>query len=332
MEILRPIHGFIIAVALTGCSEEFDPGIEVTPVLCVNSLITAGQPVDITVSHTWLYSDRNAELDHTVPDAEVSIYADGTLQHSGYLPNEGDNLQIIADSHIYGHAEAKVTVPESVSVLPLRWTPVVTGVYTSEESTTIAFNLRVEMEISDNPTVDNYYQLSFTSFLPNDDLDSIWTAATPPGVTFNCGTFKYEAEPIFSEHIGVLESALGGDAYGFTFFTDRQFSGKNYTLHLQYSDCRFTINTPIPDPTQWNCGYEFTLHTISRSFYNWANYLWQRDDSPMGDISEAGFGDPIWGYSNVSTGAGIVAAQSSRNYTIDLKDFLIQTLTSHQGK
>lgn len=328
MEILKPIHGIIIAAALTGCSEEFDPGIEVTPALCINSLITSGEPFDINVSHTWLYSDRNAELDHTVPDAEVSVYADDKLQHSGYLPLEGDHIRIVADSHLYGHAEAEVTVPVSVTVLPLRWTPVVTDIYTSEESTTIVFHLNVEMEIMDDSKADNYYRLSYSSILPHEGIDSIWAASTPPGVSFNGGTFKDDAEPIFSEHIGVLESALGGDTYGFTFFTDRQFSGKSYTLHLQYSDCRFTISTPRPDPSQWHCGYEFTLHTISKSYYNWANYLWQRDDSPMGDISEAGFGDPIWGYSNVSTGAGIVAAQSSRNYTINLKDFLIQTLTS----
>ena len=39
-------------------------------------------------------------------------------------------------------------------------------------------------------------------------------------------------------------------------------------------------------------------------------------------MADIGFADPTWGYSNVSTGAGVVAAQSTTSVTIDLTEFL----------
>ncbi|MDE5850237.1 MAG: hypothetical protein K2H38_08860 [Muribaculaceae bacterium] len=39
-----------------------------------------------------------------------------------------------------------------------------------------------------------------------------------------------------------------------------------------------------------------------------------------------GLSEPVWGYSNVSTGAGVVAAQSPATVKIDLSDFLLKAL------
>ncbi|MDE6345354.1 MAG: hypothetical protein K2L55_01625 [Muribaculaceae bacterium] len=36
--------------------------------------------------------------------------------------------------------------------------------------------------------------------------------------------------------------------------------------------------------------------------------------------------EPMWGYSNVSSGAGVVAAQSFATYTLSLKEFLHDAL------
>lgn len=48
----------------------------------------------------------------------------------------------------------------------------------------------------------------------------------------------------------------------------------------------------------------------------------------LGDLSDIGLAESKWGYSNVSTGAGVVAAQSSSKFTIDLKEFLKTTLNN----
>ncbi len=68
------------------------------------------------------------------------------------------------------------------------------------------------------------------------------------------------------------------------------------------------------------------LTTVSESYYKWAVYKWNVDEGITGDLSDIGLTESKWGYSNVSTGAGVVAAQSSAKYTIDLKEFLERTI------
>ena len=56
------------------------------------------------------------------------------------------------------------------------------------------------------------------------------------------------------------------------------------------------------------------------------------NNGTLTDLGDVGFGEPLWAYSNVSTGAGVVAAQTVTTSTIDLTDFIKQTIqnSSHQ--
>jgi len=65
----------------------------------------------------------------------------------------------------------------------------------------------------------------------------------------------------------------------------------------------------------------FTLASVARSFYDRALYIWQRDAGILGDLGDLGFAEPMWGYSNVSTGAGTVAARALTTCTVSLRDF-----------
>ncbi|MDE6669785.1 MAG: DUF4249 domain-containing protein [Muribaculaceae bacterium] len=329
MAILRRIIIMSLPVFLTGCFEDFTPDTDIKSVLCLNSLITAGEPIVVQVSHTWLFTDEDKSRDHSVRDAVVSVFVNGDPRDVAYLPQEGDHIRITAESKTYGYAEAEVTVPYAVPIEAVRWKPVLTSILSDdvegyEMTGHFLFNIKAELDINDSAGTEDYYRFSYLSFNDRANRDNnICSASTSePEVSFDMGTFSYESEPIFSEHIGVFESVMGSSAYGFTFFTDRQFSGSEYTLHIQYTDCEYYVESQQWKPELLNCGYEFTLHTISKSYYDWANYMWQRDDGPLGDISEFGFGDPIWGYSNVSTGAGVVAAQSYLSCRIYLNDFL----------
>ena len=71
-----------------------------------------------------------------------------------------------------------------------------------------------------------------------------------------------------------------------------------------------------------DCGFILILSSVSQSYYNWSNYQWNVENGILGDLGEIGMVDPVWGYSNVSTGAGVVAAQARVSYTINLKDLL----------
>ena len=73
MALLRNITAALLALALTSCYEEFSPKIDTTPVLCMNSLITAGQPIEVELSRTWVYNDPTSQNDHSVKNASVHI-------------------------------------------------------------------------------------------------------------------------------------------------------------------------------------------------------------------------------------------------------------------
>lgn len=51
MAILRYIIPILSVFLLTGCYEDFNPEIDTKPVLCLNSLITAGKPIEVDITH-----------------------------------------------------------------------------------------------------------------------------------------------------------------------------------------------------------------------------------------------------------------------------------------
>lgn len=325
MAILKKTLMALLTIALTGCYEEFTPDIESVPVLCLNSVITAGEPIEVEVSRTWLYTDQAGERDHSVPDAVVSVYANGAKVGEDYIPREGDAIRIVAESKAYGEAEAEVVVPVSVPIARLDWDAVVTSRWVSDGegyfNRIYRLDVNVRMKIDDAPRAENYYRFAYDDFSPHWEESPDYVEWSP--MKFYMGTFVYESEPIFKEHIGVFESITGADdAYGFTFFTDRQFSGKSYTLNVQFKDASFDIRTSDYSDDLLDCGYVLKLCSVSPSYYNWGVYLWNVDEGFITEFGDIGLGSPVWGCSNVSTGAGLVAAQSLSSYVIDLAEFL----------
>lgn len=301
------------AALLTGCYEEFTPGVDTTPVLCLNSLITAGEPIEVDVSHTWLFSDQKSGASHEVPDAKVTIFANDKAVGSDYVPTEGDRIRIMAESATYGSATAEVTVPCATPIGDVVVTPVETFVWNDG----ISFNLNIEMDVNDPADVQNYYKFGYGA--PREDAP------------LHIGKFEYDLEPIFKEHIGAFETVIdNGDETEFSFFSDRQFSGRKYTLHLNFTNNYFSVESDDFDDSMFECGLNLYLTTVSSSYYYRAVNKWHLDSTLIGDMSDLGFADPKWGYSNVSTGAGVVAAQSLSVYKVNLKDFLQSTINKQQ--
>lgn len=331
MAILRYFLPITLVLSMTGCYENFAPKIDTDPVLCINSLITAGEPIEVRVSHTWVYNNEKDSREHTVDDAEVFIYANGELRPEGYIAREGDDIRIVAESRKYGSAEATVTVPKAVPVSSIEFHPQIMSTGKEQDvamNERLYFNMNVFMRIVDSNSTDDFFKLELHTLSPEDERDSEgdyeWSDISH--VSFYTGSLEYNAEPIFKEYIGILESVMGSDDDYMMVFSDRQFSGKEYTLNLQFSGAGYSVYAPEYDPALYDCSIVFTLATVSRSYYNWALYVWQRDSGVIIDLGDVGFAEPMWGYSNVSTGAGIVAARSLATYTLNLKDFIQRTL------
>lgn len=334
MAILKYILPLLMATGLTGCYENFDPQVDTKPVLCLNSLITAGEPIEVKVSHTWMFNDKISEETHDVSDATVTIFANDIIVDKEYIPREGDRIRIIADSPVYGEAMAEVAVPHAVNPHVISVTTDVTDMWVGdfdffqyEMLADITFNLKIEMEVDDQPGTDNYFRFGYdwSDKWGTYNQENSWS--TSDRCNLSIGTFDYDAEPIFKEHIGVFETVMGNDEYlDDMFFTDRQFRDKTYTLHLNFSRNTFKVQSQEYDESLLDCRLNLYLYSISQSFYNWSVYKWNVDEGVLGDLSDIGLAESRWGYSNVSTGAGVVAAQSSLPVTIDLKEFLKKTL------
>lgn len=334
MAILKKICIFILPLLLlTGCYEDFTPTIDTKPVLCINSLITAGEPIELSLTHTWLYTDmKDINENHDVDDATVIIYANGEEVDKDYLPKEGDAIRIVAESKTYGKAEAEVTVPVSVPISSVKWNAEITdrwaSVHPESESYMLYLDLNAKMTINSPSKLLNYYRFSYNPYIDLDNDNYPEDAFINPPFYITSGNLSYDSEPIFSEHISSFELVTGSDAFGFTFFTDRQFSGKSYTLNLKFSDIEFDARNLSVSLDKLDCGLELKLYTVSQSYYNWCVYEWNVWNGSIEDLGELGLADPVWGYSNVSTGAGVVAAQSSSSYFINLKDFLKDEIIS----
>lgn len=332
MAILRYIFPITLLTLLTGCYETFEPKIDTEPVLCINSLITAGEPIEIEVTHTWVFNNEYESNNHSVDDAVISIYVNGTLQNEDYIPKEGDDIRIVAESGKYGSAEASVTVPEAVPISALEFTPEILSIWKNEEqpmSESLSFNMKIAMKIVDPHLSDDFFRLDYVWKSPSageEDSDDDFNAPQLTYATFYPGTFDEDAEPIFKEHIDVFESVMGNDYDIMMIFSDRQFSGKDYTLNLHFNNASYHVDAPDYDSGLYDCSMVFTLATVSRSYYSRALYVWQRDMGIIGDLGDLGFAEPMWGYSNVSSGAGVVAAQSFATYTLSLKEFLHDAL------
>lgn len=333
MAILKYIVFFLCAILFAGCYETFSPDIPEKPVLCVNALLTAGEPMDIRISRTWLYNDTAGNRHHEITDARIYVNVNGHPQDPEYIPKEGDLIHILAESPRYGKAEAEVRVPYAVPIeanyinCELTDSQVVDSLPMKGH---LSFIISLGLEIHDREGSEDFFKLGYLWSCPSNPAS---VSGTTPDerderyILFSPGTLDLQAEPMFGEHIGVFEAAMGYADSDILFLSDRQFNGKIYTLNLILRQGSYTVNSPTFDPELFDCDIMFSVATISRSYYDYALYAWWHDTSVVEDIANLGFADPTWGYSNVSTGAGVVAACSVASYTLNLKDFLKTSFT-----
>ncbi len=145
-----------------------------------------------------------------------------------------------------------------------------------------------------------------------------WFTPASYGILY-CNYLDQSYEPIFSEHLSALE-LIDGAGYGYTMFSDLQFSGRTYPLHIV-----MTLEHSVDDKDieeLWHSVLNLKVSTLSDSYYNHLMTLWQFDEGLSGMLAEAGLGAPVNGYSNVSTRAGVIAARNVVTIPIDLGETL----------
>lgn len=326
---------------LTGCYTNFEPDLESTPVVCLNSQITAGEKIKAEVTRTWRYSEGSpaVNLDIELLNATVSLYVNDEFKENlilksdtsfytvynyfeaQYIPESGDWIRLIASDKTYGEAEAEVIVPFPVEInhVETEVTQNKSSYDAEEEKFESKFEMIIKVNLTDPASVSNYYIFDMKTrnyILYDSDAWSFVPIAE--SVTLKP---DYGYDPIFSEHITPIETIIT-DAYGlYTVFSDRQISGKPYTLEIPVSGSYLYDYRNHPDPNN-KLTIDLNLGHISTAYYNYILSLWAATEGVSGALGDVGLGDAVFEFSNVSTGAGIVTTRANSTVKLNIYDIL----------
>ncbi|MDE6610235.1 MAG: DUF4249 domain-containing protein [Muribaculaceae bacterium] len=331
--ILRIIMPSLLpSLALSSCYSDFDPNIDSTPVLCINATVEAGEPLKVEVTHTWRWeeSDLIDKNGAEVTDATVKLYVNDNYVEDltcreverdpnqsylvpqfrymyfsdKYIPASGDVVRLEAESKQYGGASATETIPHAVGIDRVESTLSDVHVYSnSNGGIDCTFDLSMLIYFTDPADVRNFYQFNmgaWNSFMYDNETGEVCY------FMYNMWDVDMTGEPLFTEHVSTLESIVA-ETWGYSFFSDRQISGKTYPLHVKINDCSLTYYNPENKPDYENAGLEFELMSLSQSYYNHVLSVWEANDGIVGSLGSVGLGEAVPPYSNVSSHAGIVA-------------------------
>lgn len=308
---LAKIVAGVMAVAVVGCSTDFDPDVDATPVAVLNVLAEADSTVTASVSHSWLFGTEPGNV--TVGNARVSLKVNGTLMglmefdgNSGkyvspYRPVEGDEIEVSVRTVDYGDAVGATTVPRKVKIDRWECTPTAEIDYDGiivqpdgswEYNRTLKLNYSITF--TDPAGEENYYMLSGKAY-------HWWGGGT-------CD------DPILGENDSPLEAVFAKDNT-FMVFSDRSIAGKSYTL--SYTTTYSLDSSGYPgDIVQDENGdlhvYDrIALCSISREYYLYLLSLYKKYGELNSTLENLGFAEPKAIYTNVSPGVGIVGSQTA---------------------
>lgn len=347
MAILRKIIFFaVLPLLLSSCYTDFEPDIKSTPVLCMNCLLSEGDTIRLDLTRTWRWSEGSPfdSLNVNVPDADVRLYVNDEFVSEmrykvfgteydfakpnygqeikgytcDYIPRIGDKIRFEAHSDKYGEASAEVVIPDEVKIDRVESTVFnmtdLSNFY-NEGGEIYRFDLNMLVWFTDPADQVNRYQFG-TSWTSS---DTYYEGHLPRGWEY----IRYDnkdlsREPLFTEHVSPLESVIS-DTSGYTFFTDRQISGISYPLHISIAGLEYNFQAPDHDPDYLTGALNLELSSISQSYYDHVLSVWVANDGIAGSLGSVGLGDAVFEASNVSTGAGVVAAETKYTYKINLK-------------
>lgn len=350
MAILKKIILVLtLPILLSSCFSDFEPDIKSTPVLCMNCLLTEGDSIKLELTRTWRWSEGSVfdDLDINVLDADIKLFVNDSFTADlvrkdfvsdpgspfynvmkgytcDYIPVVGDKIRFEAHSDKYGDATAEVTIPEPVKIDSVETTVLnlgdISGFY-GEGGTRYILDLNMLVWFTDPSDKLNRYifgasHTSSDSYYGDDDRG--WEYIQFYGI-------DNTREPLFTEHVSALESVFS-EVSGYTIFSDRQISGKSYPLHISINSIEYSYRIPEDNPDYLSGSIDLELAAISPSYYDHVLSVWVANDGIAGSLGSVGLGDAVFEASNVSTGAGVVAAQAKYVYKLNLKKLIEENL------
>lgn len=305
--IIPVLLGTILAA---GCTTTFEPDIDTTPVIVVNVLVEPDSLICASVSRSWRLDDKPASAILTDATAQVMIngFPAGSMNYdpdtkmyiSDVRAKSGDMVTVTATDARYGTGTGTTEIPVPVPVD--RW-----DVHVSSYEDHDAI-LAYDQVIKYYTAVRFTYSVTFTDPADEDNYYLI-------GNTMTC------EDPILGEN----ESAIDGvfnQYHDFAVFSDQAIRGKEYTLTC-YNYYLFRYLNPDWEPTRRYVD-EIRLYSISRDYYLYLISMYKKYNGVNGTLEEFGLAEPHRIYTNISSGAGIVAARACNPVLNDVTDKLIE--------
>lgn len=352
--LTRIIISAAAAATLSSCFSEFDPKIDSTPVLCMNSNIVEGEPIWLQLTRTWRWDegDPGSTLDISVDDATVDLYVNGEFKErltaavrepsaefydptkgpekgfeAEYIPQQDDHIRLVATSKKYGEATAETVVPRQVSISKVDVTPLNVTYWGNEDGTTAGamFDLDIQMHFTDPAESTDYYLFSYGSENTFNgyiyDENDVLVGSYGDYLSINAYSLDSNYEPLFSEHVSVLESVVASNS-GYTIFSDRQISGRTYPLHIHMTNIGWNYHSDVGAVDELQCYLVLNLNKISEDYYRHVLSVWVANDGIAGSLGSVGLGEPVFESSNVSTGAGVVSSATGNIVRIDISEII----------
>lgn len=281
---------FLIVMIISSCTEEFE--IEYTAQeskLAVHGIVYEGRAIQINISHTLLYDHETAF--EIVPNATVLLFEDSKfvdkLQHtkngfyrSEFIPNKHHTYRLEIEHDIYKNATAEVSFEDSVPAQILH--------YNTETEILDFADFEIALELNDNASTFNFYSLNPWYY-----------------EVFNNDTIKSRAI-MWTQDEKFITSIYQNEEGSSTTMSDKPFPD------IMFNGDKLTVNFNVMlwhDPALDDSLFlDVYIYSKEYSEYNYDYYNQMFHD----DF----FSEPVFMYSNIENGVGVLASATKKTYKI----------------
>ena len=316
-----------LAVLFLACERIVDmDSLRPEPKLVLNGVLKTGEPVRVTLSRTWFYSDGKPNV--TIPGANVKLYVNDVFRdrlsfvapeketesgcyESAFTPSAGDRVRITASVAGYPDVASVTELPKLMPVDTCRLVSHISGFWEKDSLNVYHLDYTLELVIRDDPDEANYYLIYGKEQFRHSGGGYGGEVWEDTGVYMRSCRIRFADDPLFKTETTAFDFIFGtGNSQNeyWGAFSDELIEGKSYTMRLPIGNGSYTVNQSKEDGTIMEPGrFCFYLQSISKDYYDYLKTLQKLNSGFfIGDLASSGFAEPIRIPSNVEGGTGIV--------------------------
>ena len=311
---MKQIHTILIIVlsvlALTSCQDDFDiKTVKAEPRLILYCMPTVGDTTAIQLMRSLPVNQKGqvvpidgARISYTVNGQPATIIAEGNGHYKAVARQAvGDRISIEAEADGLPAVSAQTTILDAVPISDVATKEVTVYSDYWEESENY---LQLTASCTDPADTKDYYAVQVKSLLFWRNDDSYGDMPDPDNVVDTsavvCNVYT-ESDPVLRK-LNSIDYDFGydnNDYENFYVFTDDDFNGKTYTLHLNLDRNMARVGLHYVSPY-----YYVELYHITPEFYHFVSTIGSIENS---DLAKAGLSNITPNVGNVRNGIGMAA-------------------------